>query len=213
MPSHPMPEPSRLYLITPPLTEAADFAPLLEAAVEAADVACVLLRTATRDEGAVKAAFRALAPVVQGRGAAFLVGGSARLAARVDADGVHLPGVGPDLPEALDALRDRRIVGVGGLQGRDDAMMAGESGVDYLLFGGPGEAMDHEAVVERVAWWAEIFNVPCIGYAHGPGDAGAVARAGAEFVALCEGLWDEDPGAVAATLRAVAAELAAVAAA
>ncbi len=34
----------RLYLITPPLAEAAAFAPLLEAALAAGDIACVLLR-------------------------------------------------------------------------------------------------------------------------------------------------------------------------
>ncbi len=210
-----MSELPRLLLITPAVADAAAFAPLLEAAMAAqADVACVLLRAAGKDEGTLKATVRALAPIVQERGAALLVAGTARLAARVDADGVHVARIGPDLDEALDALRPRRIVGVGGLRGRDEAMRAGESGVDYLMFGGPGEDNDREAVqeavqdsiIERVAWWAEIFNVPCVGYAVTPAEAGRVARAGAEFVALCDGLWD-DPGGIAATLAAVAAQL------
>ena len=37
-----------------------------------------------------------------------------------------------------------------------------------------------------------------------------LARAGAEFVALCEGLWDE-PERIAATLASVSAELRAAA--
>ena len=201
-----MSEPPRLFLITPPVADAASFAPLLEAAMGAADVACVLLRTAAIDEGTIKTIFRALAPIVQRRDAAMLVGGHARLAARVDADGVHVARVGPDLDEALDAMRARKIVGVGGLANRDDAMAAGESGVDYLMFGGPDERNNQDAIVERVSWWAEIFNVPCVGYALSPERAEDIARAGAEFVALCDGLWDH-PGRIAATIRDVVASL------
>ena len=83
-------------------------------------------------------------------------------------------------------------------------MDAGEKGGDYLMFGFPGGQEDADAVVDQVSWWAEIFNVPCVGYAAHPDAAVAVARAGAEFVALCEGLWDA-PTRLAATLRAVAA--------
>ena len=197
-----MSEAPRLFLITPPVADAAAFAPLLEAAMTAADVACVLLRTATNDEGSIKATFRALAPIVQSRDAAFLVGQDARIAARVGADGVHVSRVGADLDDALEALRTRKIVGVGGLANRDDAMIAGESGVDYLLFGGPDERSNQDAILERVAWWAEIFNVPCVGYAVSPERAGDVARAGAEFVALCDGLWDDRAGVVETLRRA-----------
>ena len=181
-----MTKPSRLFLITPTVADAAAFAPLLEAAMSAAaDVACVLLRVAAPDDGSAKPVVRALSPIVQRRDAALLVERDARFAARVEADGVHVPRVGAQLDDALESLRARKIVGVGGLQSRDDAMIAGESGVDYLMFGGPTEGQDQDAILERVAWWAEIFNVPCVGYAVSPRHAAEVARAGAEFVALC----------------------------
>ena len=203
------PDAPRLYLITPPVDDAAAFKPLLEAALGAVDVACVLLRVAARDEGEAKSILRTLVPVVQAHDAAALVERDARLAARVDADGVHLKGSdGASLDETLGASRPKKaggvekIVGIGPLAGRDAAMEAGEKGVDYLMFGFPGGAED--AVAEQVSWWAEIFNVPCVGYAGRPDEAIAIARAGAEFVALCEGLWDA-PDTLAATLRAVAA--------
>ena len=198
-----MSEPPRIFLITPPIVDAASFGPLLRTAMEAADVACVLLRT-QGDEGTAKSIIRALAPTIQRRDSALLIEDDARLAARIDADGVHVAAVGPGLEEALDALRARKIVGAGGLKSRDDAMTAGESGVDYLMFGGPDEAKDQDAILERVAWWAEIFNVPCVGYAVTPAHAGSVARAGAEFIAVCDGLWDE-PERIAATLAEVEA--------
>lgn len=195
-------EAPRLFLITPPLAEASRFVPLLEAALAAADVACLLVRTSTRDEGEIKAIFKALAPLAQARGTACLVEHESRIAARADADGVHIAGVGPELEDAITAMRPDRIVGVGGLSGRDAAMEAGEAGVDYLMFGGPDDSESHESIRERVEWWAQIFNIPCVGYARDPARAGDLAQAGAEFIALCDGLWDK-PEAIAATLAAV----------
>ena len=196
-------EAPRLFLITPRLSEAATFAPAFERALDAADVACVLIRTTMRDEGAIKAIVRALAPLAQARGTACLVERDSRLAARADADGVHLYGTGPELDETIAALRPDRIVGVGGLQGRDAAMAAGEAGADYLMFGGPDEDESHASIRDRVEWWAEIFNVPCVAYARDPALAGEMAEAGAEFVALCDGLWD-DPDTIAGTVAAAA---------
>lgn len=196
-------EAPRLFLITPPLDEAASFLPLLEAALAATDVACLLIRASSRDEGTVKAIVRALAPPAQAKGVACLVEHEPRLAARAGADGVHMVGTDGDLAEALNALRPDRIVGAGGLSGRDAAMEAGEAGVDYLMFGGPDEPESHESVRERVQWWAEIFNVPCVGYARDPGQAADLAEAGAEFIALCEGVWS-DPETTGAVLARVA---------
>ena len=149
---------------------------------------------------------RALAPIAQRHGAAALVEADARLAVRAEADGVHLAGVGPALDEVLASLQPDRIVGVGALEDRDAAMRAGEVGVDYLMFGGPDASETHEDVADQALWWAEIFNVPCVAYAHHPTLAGALARTGAEFVALCEGLWDA-PDAIAATIRAAEFEM------
>ena len=195
-----MTEQPRLFLITPPIDNAARFAPLLEAAVGAADVACVLLRTETRDAGAAKAIVRALAPLAQRRGAAVLVEGDPRLAVRAEADGVHLSN-DTALDEALAALKPDRIVGIGARADRDAAMRAGEAGVDYLMFGGPDAPESHDDVVALAGWWAEIFNVPCVAYAHRPDLAGALARTGAEFIALCGGLWDT-PDDIARAVRA-----------
>ena len=47
-------------------------------------------------------------------------------------------------------------------------MLAAEAGADYVMFGEPdatGERPGFEAIEERVAWWAEVFETPCVGYA------------------------------------------------
>lgn len=164
------------------------------------DVACVLLRTAARDEDEEEKIVRALAPLVQRHGVACLVADDPRLALRAGADGVHIDGSGERLERALRAIKPGHIVGAGGLPTRDAAMTAGEAGADYVMFGGPSGAVPHAAIVERVAWWAEIFNVPCVGYARELASIDALVRAGADFIALGGAVF-ADPRGAAAALR------------
>ena len=242
---------SRLYLITPPLAEAAGFAPRFEAALSAGDIACVFLRTQALAASEIKKIIAALAPLAQKHDIAVLIADPV-LAARVDADGVHVSGVGPELEAALTAMKPDRIVGVGAVSSRHEAMLAGESGADYVMFGWPQEARDHEgfgsnqskamsmidsesverdaggkpvstfshpalgmtseptagdasSVGERVAWWAEIFTLPCVGYAASLADVGPLAEAGADFVALGDAVWQHPEGAAAAVAVAMRA--------
>jgi thiamine-phosphate pyrophosphorylase len=193
----------RLYLITPPVAEAGALAPALEAALGAGDVACVLLRFSTADEGARKKIVKALAPVVQGAGAALLVPDEALLAARAGADGVHVEGLGENFAAALESLKPERIVGVGALADRDEAMRAGESDVDYLMFGALDPGGDSAAaILERASWWAEVFNVPCVAVAHRPDEVETLARSGAEFVALGPDFFADPRGLAGAVAQA-----------
>jgi thiamine-phosphate pyrophosphorylase len=189
-------EAPRLYLITPKITDATPFAAQFEAALAAADIACVLLRLAPMDEGQATAIVRALAPLAQKRGTACLVD-DPQVAQATDVDGVHIEGAGGGLHAALARFKPDGIVGIGAIMDRDDAMTAGESGVDYLMFGdGPAETF--ETTHERIAWWAEIFNVPCVAYARRLDEIAPLAEAGAEFVALCDAVWSDPRGPVAA---------------
>jgi thiamine-phosphate pyrophosphorylase len=208
-----MPEDAcRLFLITPVILDPAAFLPMFEAALSAADVACVLLRHEARDEGAAKKIIKALAPSAQNRGAACLVENDARLAVRTELDGiqvkcVQVEGGGDLLAAAIEQLKPQRIVGASHLATRDDAMVAGEAGVDYLMFGGPDIDETADSILERVAWWADIFNVPCVGYAQSLKDVGTLAGAGADFVAIGDALW-ADPRGIAAALNDITQSLA-----
>jgi len=198
-----MPEDAcRLFLITPVIDDLAAFLPLFETALDAGDPACVLIRQNARDEADAKKIIRALGHLAQQRGVACLVENDPRIALRTELDGVHVEGNGEVLQEALKQLKPQRIVGAGHLMTRDDAMVAGEAGVDYLMFGGPEGEETPENVLERVAWWADIFNVPCVGYAKSISEMGDLVRAGADFVAVCEALWN-DPRGVEASLKDV----------
>ena len=124
----------RLYLATPPVTDAAALAPQLAALLAAADIAAVLVRLADADERSKINRIKALAATVQNAGAALLLDGHVDLVARSGADGAHVSDIAP-LNDALEQLKPDRIVGVGGLHSRHDSMVAGEAGADYVLFG------------------------------------------------------------------------------
>lgn len=165
----------------------------------AGDVAAVIARCG--DAPAEREQLARLAPLLQEVGAAVLAEDRADLVAPLGLDGAHLSGHGA-LKAALPALKPNLIAGVGGLADRHAAMEAGEAGADYLLFGGNGQPFAQ--VVDTISWWAEVFEVPCVGVASDLAEVAALAEAGADFVALTGGLLT--PAGVAeaqARLRAV----------
>jgi thiamine-phosphate pyrophosphorylase len=197
----------RLYIVTPPISDARGFAASLEAVLDAGDVAALLLRSTVADEALIRHV-ATIAPLAHRVGTALLIEAMPELAARTAADGAHVDGVG-GLSAALKVLKPDRIVGAGGLRTRHDAMVAGEKGADYVMFGEPdatGRRPSLEAVCERVAWWAELFEPPCVGFAAGLDEVSQLAEAGADFVAVGDLVWQDADGP-AAGLRALAARL------
>jgi thiamine-phosphate pyrophosphorylase len=190
----------RLYLVTEPVDDAQRFAPVLAEAVAAADIAAVLVRLPLADAAELAGRVDILARPVQASGAALILDGHPDLAAKSAADGAHLTGT-DDLKSALPRLRPGRIAGAGGLSSRHDAMVAAESGADYVMFGEPdaaGQRPAFAAIVERVAWWSPTFETPCVAYAAALEEVAMLAEAGAEFIALGSFVWKDgvDPAAV-----------------
>ena len=202
-PVPPRPAP-RLYLATPIVGDPWALIASLPALLAGADVAAVLLRLAHTDDRTLINRIKALAPIVQDSGAALLLDGRVELVARAGADGAHLNGI-EALGEALPSLKPDRIAGVGGLATRHDSMAAGEAGADYVLFGEPdakGERPSVEAIAERLQWWAELFEPPCVGFAASYEELREFAAAGADFVLVGDLIWSDPRGATAALIDA-----------
>jgi thiamine-phosphate pyrophosphorylase len=171
-----------------------------------APAASALVKLAHGSEAHAKAIIAPLLKIAVAANCALILENDPRLVARLGADGVHVTGVGQALDGAMESLKPERIVGAGDLRSRDDAMTAGQKGADYVMFGEPRGAapgLRLEALIERVAWWAEIFETPCVAYAESIDAAGALARAGADFVALDRAIWEE-PAPAEAARRALA---------
>jgi thiamine-phosphate pyrophosphorylase len=201
----------RLYLVTPEIADAGAFAERLREALADADIAAVLLRLAPGDERSLINRVKALAKIVQEKDAALILNGHPQIVARAGADGAHLTGIDA-FEDAAGGLKPERIAGVGGLETRHDAMLAAERGADYVMFGEPdtdGRRPAFEAIRERIGWWAEVFQIPCVGYAGSLDEVALLAQAGADFVATGGFVFDDPRGpraALADTQHALRAE-------
>jgi thiamine-phosphate pyrophosphorylase len=194
----------RVYLATPavddPQADPQALAASLPDLLAGADVAAVLLRLQPSDPRTMTSRVKLLAAVIQNAGAALLLDGHAELVARAGADGAHATGI-EALQEALPTLKPDRIAGTGGLVTRHDSMAAGELGADYVLFGEPdalGKRPSPEAIAERLQWWAELFEPPCVGFAASRDEAYEFVLAGADFVLVEDLVWRDPRGAAAA---------------
>jgi thiamine-phosphate pyrophosphorylase len=208
-PKHVDPRPApRLYLVTPRVADVAAFASQLTAALAAGDIAAVLLRLADADERTLINRAKELTRAVQDKDVALLLDGHTDLVARAGADGAHLTGLA-EFSEAIGRLKPERIVGAGGLETRHDAMAAAEANADYVMFGEPSEAGKRPsfgAIEERIAWWAEVFEAPCVGFTASADEVAPLVKAGADFIALGDWVW-RDPQNVAVTIADAARQL------
>jgi thiamine-phosphate pyrophosphorylase len=84
-------------------------------------------------------------------------------------------------------------------------MLAAEAGADYVMFGEPdaaGKRPSFDAIHERVGWWTEVFEIPCVAYAASLAEIAALGAA--EFVALGPFIFSDPRGPAAAVADAAA---------
>lgn len=189
----------RLYLITPPAFELAAFSRALEDALAGGDVACVQVRLKDVADAEVLRVGAALKPIVQGASAALIINDRPDLAARLDADGVHVGQNDASYAEARRLLGRDRIVGVTCHNSRDLAYDAAEARADYVAFGafyptGTKEP-SHWAEPEILNIWQETMETPCVAIGGiNVENAEPLVRAGADFLAVSAGVWAHPGG-------------------
>lgn len=197
---------ARLYLITPPTLELGAFSRALEDALSGGDVACVQLRLKDVSDAEVLRIGAALMPIVQGADVAFILNDRPDLAAKLDADGVHVGQQDSNYAEARRLLGPDRIVGVTCHNSRDLAYAAAEAGADYVAFGafyptGTKEP-SHWADPEILEIWQETATTPCVAIGGITiANAEPLVRAGADFIAVSAGVWAHADGPKEAVRR------------
>lgn len=196
--------PCRLYLITPPAIADLDaFAVELAAALDAGDVAALQIRLKDADDAAVLAAVAVLKPVAQSRGVAVILNDRPDLAARSGCDGVHLGQSDGTVSAARTMMGRDAMIGVTCHDSRELAMDAAEAGADYVAFGAffptTTKATVHRPDPEILTIWQETVEVPCVAIGGiTVANAGGLARAGADFVAVSAAVWAHPAGPAAA---------------
>ncbi len=199
----------QIYLVAEPGLDPATLA----MALEAEDIACVLLRQDAAGEESLRPSIDVLQPVAHQHEVAFLIEDHPALAAETGCDGVHLSGNGEAIAAARRTLGADAIIGASCGQSRHAAIVAGESGVDFVAFGGFGggtasEAPSEAADPELLSWWQAMMTIPCVAVGGiDLGNARDMAHAGADFVAVARAIWDHPEGPATA-VQTLANELA-----
>ena len=203
MPQHPDPPNCRLYLITPPRIELAQFADDLAHALDGGDVACVQLRLKDCTDDVVKRAAEKLMPIAQRHNVAFIINDRPDLARATGADGAHVGQSDMAYAEARKILGAEKIIGVTCHNSRHLAMEAAEAGADYVAFGAffPTVTKDAPTLAspELLSWWQETFLTPCVAIGGITiGNCSELIEAGADFIAVSGGVWNYPQGPKAA---------------
>ena len=198
-----MKERCRLYLISPPKFEAKAFGDVLKRALDAGDVASFQLRLKDVDDDAIKRAVDALMPIAQKRDVAFILNDRPDLARAFRCDGVHVGQEDASYAEARLIVGKDAIVGVTCHDSRHLAMEAAEAGADYVAFGAffPTATKDAKtrADIDLLRWWAEMMVVPCVAIGGiTTENAAPLVEAGADFLAVSNGVWGHENGPAAA---------------
>ena len=194
----------RLYLITPPvIDDAKAFATLLEQALDAGDVAAIQVRLKDVSEAHLAEVTKAVLAVGQDYEVAVLLNDSPELAAKFGCDGVHIGQSDGTLKEARKIMGPDAMIGVTCHDSRHLAMEASEGGADYVAFGAffPTQTKDadHQAELEDLTIWQESMMTPCVAIGGITVDnCDAVVEAGADFIAVCGGIWNHPQGPAAA---------------
>jgi thiamine-phosphate pyrophosphorylase len=197
--------PCQLYLISP-LDVGGDFPAQLEAALGAGPVAAFQFRVKGIDQHEAARLAEPLQAICAAHDTAFIVNDDVALARRLAADGVHLGQGDGDPKEARRILGPDAQIGVTCHGSRHLAMEAGEAGADYVAFGAfyptTTKTVEHRADPEILTWWQSMFELPCVAIGGiTPDNAAALVEAGADFLAVSGGVWNDPEGAAAAVRR------------
>ncbi len=203
----------RLYLITPPAIADIDaFARDLDAALSAGEVAALQIRLKDMPEDHVRRVATVLAPVAHRHGTAVLMNDFVELAKELKLDGVHVGQSDMAYRDARRILGSDAMIGVTCHNSRHLAMDAAEAGADYVAFGAffptSTKTVEHMAELETLSIWQETMETPCVAIGGITADnAGGVAKAGADFIAVSGAVWNHPEGP-AAGVRALLAAIA-----
>ena len=194
----------RLYLITPDKIPDVDaFAGVLKDALEAGDVACLQLRLKGVGDDVISAYAKKLMPLCHAHDVAFILNDRPDLAVVLGCDGVHVGAEDAAYDVARDAVGPQATVGVTCKNSRHLAMELAEAGADYVAFGAffPSSTKDDAtpADIETIEIWTETTNVPCVAIGGiTVENCEPLVRAGADFIAVCSGVWNYPQGPAAA---------------
>ncbi len=195
---------TKIYLISPPKIDLAEFSKSLEAALKTRLVPVFQLRLKDYSEEEVKTIALELQKICKANNCLFIVNDSYELAVAIGADGVHLGADDGSIQIVKEkSLKDFAgkdfVIGASCYDSKHLAMEAGEQGADYISFGAffPSKTKVSRGnpTLETVEWCNELIELPIV-VIGGITDENCapLVQAGADFLAVISHVWDNPEG-------------------
>ncbi|MEY4695868.1 MAG: hypothetical protein RIT14_296 [Pseudomonadota bacterium] len=197
----------QIYLVTPPEFSLEVFPDRLAAVLDGAEISCVRLALATRDEDQLSRAADALRETCHKRDVALVIERHVLMVERLGLDGVHLTDGARSIRKVRKDLPDA-IIGAFCGTTRHEGISAAENGADYVAFGPVGATPlgdGSRAEFDLFEWWSEMIEVPVV--AEGALTTALVAKFGpvTDFFGIGDEIWAMDDASAA--LKALLAPL------
>ena len=186
------PEQPRLYLATPAVFDVQSFPDVIARVLDSADIACVRLALAGRDEDMLGRSADALRDLTIERDIPLVIDDHVVLAERHALDGVHLTDGAKSVRAARKALGPDGIVGAFCGQSRHDGMNAGEAGADYISFGPVGGMLGDgaRAETELFQWWSEMIELPVVAEGGMSAETVSAIAPYTDFISIGDEIWN-----------------------
>ena len=195
----------RLFLITPTEIDPNSFSSQLDDALSENNVAILLIASDSIGSDNISNYFIEIVQIAHQHNISVLMQNNDNFAKELTVDGIQI--------DELDALKQTMknskpydIIGAGGITSKHDAMVKGETQVDYIFIGNiaePEPEFSPQLDLELSEWWAENFKIPGVTLAgHKLESINAVASSGIDFVATRDAIWNYPDGPKLAVAKA-----------
>jgi len=192
--------PCQIYLITPAkIDNIQSFADELDKALALWPVAALQIRLKETPESFIEPYACQIRDICFGHDVAVLMNDDVAMAKNLKLDGVHIGQADMSLSAARAHLGPSAMIGVTCHNSRHLAMEASEGGADYVAFGAFFETdtkqTPYRADPEILSIWQETMQTPCVAIGGiNAQNAGLLAQAGADFVAVSSFVFGHNAG-------------------
>ena len=189
----------QIYLVTPPELDLDVFPTRLAKVLDSAEVACLRMALATRDEDKILRAGDALREVAHARDVPLVIETHVLMVERLGLDGVHLTDGARSVRTVRKDLGADAIVGAFCGASRHEGIGAGEAGADYVAFGPVGGSLGTGALADQdlFGWWSEMIEIPVVAEAGLDEDTIRALAPMTDFFAIGEEIWRQENAAAA----------------
>ncbi|NBR89065.1 MAG: thiamine phosphate synthase [Rhodobacteraceae bacterium] len=189
----------QIYLVTPPELDLDVFPTRLAQVLDSAEVACLRMALATRDEDKILRAGDALREVAHARDVPLVIETHVLMVERLGLDGVHLTDGARSVRTVRKDLGADAIVGAFCGASRHEGIGAGEAGADYVAFGPVGGSLGTGALADQdlFGWWSEMIEIPVVAEAGLDEDTIRALAPMTDFFAIGEEIWRQENAAAA----------------